>query len=129
VLFDRVKPADFKYVRKQGTQLASKMRFLSSQLIALLSNDLWRRNALHANHMASLLQSELRRVDAVSVVYPVDANAVFARMDRAAAARLRTQYFFYTWDERESIMRWMCSWDTTEDDVRRFVREVESAVR
>jgi threonine aldolase len=128
VLFDRVKPSDFKYVRKQGTQLASKMRFLSAQLIALLSNDLWRRSALHANQMATLLESELRRIKDVSVVYPVDANAVFARMPRGAA-ELRRKYFFYTWDEQESVMRWMCSWDTTEDDVRQFASEVAASVR
>ena len=113
VLFDRARTANFKYVRKQGTQLASKMRFLSAQLLALLSNDLWRRNALHANRMAKLLESAIRRIRGVRVVYAVDANAVFAQIPRRAVAPLRKEYFFYTWDERESVVRWMCSWDTT----------------
>jgi threonine aldolase len=129
VLFDRASGADFKYLRKQGTQLASKMRFLSAQLLALLSNDLWRRNARHANQMATLLESALARIGGVRVVHKVDANAVFAKIPRAAATRLRKRYFFYTWDEDESVMRWMCSWDTTEDDVHRFAREVARAVR
>src|SRR5262249_51428930 len=129
VLFGRAKTADFKYLRKQGTQLASKMRFLSAQLLALLSNDLWRRNARHANRMAKLLESELRGIGGGRIMYKVDANAVFAQIPRRAAARLRERYFFHTWDEGASVMRWMCSWDTTEDDVRRFAREVGLAVR
>ncbi|MEP7307385.1 MAG: beta-eliminating lyase-related protein [Acidobacteriota bacterium] len=129
VLFDAVRAADFKYLRKQGTQLASKMRFLSAQLLALLSNDLWRRNALHANQMARRLESELKGIGGVRVVHQVDANAVFAKIPPAAATILRKRHFFYTWDESESVMRWMCSWDTTQDDVRRFARDVARAVR
>ena len=129
VLFDAVQAAEFKYLRKQGTQLASKMRFLSAQLLALLTNDLWRKNALHANQMAALLESELKPISGVRVVHPVDANAVFAKIPRAAAAILRKRHFFYTWDESESVMRWMCSWDTTRDDVRQFARDVARAVR
>jgi threonine aldolase len=129
VLFERARTADFKYLRKQGTHLASKMRFLSVQLLALLSNNLWRRNALHANRMAALLESELRAVRGVRVMHEVDANALFVKVPRRAIARLRKEYFFYTWDEREPVVRWMCAWDTTVDDVRRFVREVARAVR
>ena len=129
VLFDRARTPDFKYLRKQGTHLASKMRFLSVQLEALLANDLWRRNALHANRMATLLESKVRRIRGVRVMYRVDANAVFARIPRAAAARLRRHYFFYTWDEKASIVRWMCSWDTTEEDVLEFTRLLAKEMR
>ena len=129
VLFDRARTADFKYLRKQGTQLASKMRFLSAQLLALLSNDLWSRNALHANRMATLLGSKVGRIAGVRVMYRVDANAVFARIPCRAVTRLRTQYSFHTWDDEASVVRWMCSWDTTEKDVRDFATLVAQAMR
>lgn len=129
LLFDRARTPEFKYLRKQGTQLASKMRFLSVQLAALLKNDLWRRNALHANRMAKMLESKIRRTAGVQVIYPVEANAVFVKMSRGAAARLRQHYFFYSWDEKDSIFRWMCSWDTTAKDVDHFARLVSLAIR
>ena len=127
VLYDPTRIADFKYLRKQGTQLASKMRFLSAQLLALLTNDLWRRNALHANRMAKRLESRLRRIAGVRVMYRVDANAVFVKIPPRAIARLRRRYFFHTWDEEASVVRWMCSWNTTEEDVRDFAQSVNRA--
>ena len=105
------------------------MRFLSAQLLAMLSNDLWRRNALHANRMAKLLGTRVRRVAGVRVKYRVEANAVFAKIPPRAIARLRRQYFFYTWDEQASVVRWMCSWDTTEEDVADFARLLAQAMR
>jgi threonine aldolase len=129
VLFRKPLVPDFKFLRKQGMQLASKMRFLSAQLEALLSKDLWRRNAGHANRMARLLEAQVRRIRGVTVVQKVEANGVFARIPRRAIAPLRRNSFFYTWDEGESVVRWMCSWDTTEDDVRDFARAVAAAVR
>ncbi|HEV3027612.1 MAG TPA: low specificity L-threonine aldolase [Planctomycetota bacterium] len=124
VLFRKDLVADFKFLRKQGMQLASKMRFLSVQLEALLSNDLWRRNALQANRMAKLLASKVRRIPGVRVVQKVEANGVFVQIPRRAIAPLRREYFFYTWDEAASVVRWMCSWDTTEEDVLEFARAV-----
>jgi len=129
VLFGRARTADFKYLRKQGTQLASKMRFLSAQLLAMLSNDLWRRNALHANRMAKLLEARVCRIAGVQVKYRVEGNAVFATIPPRAIDRLRKHYFFHTWDEEASVVRWMCSWDTTEDDVADFARHVAKAMR
>jgi threonine aldolase len=129
VLFRKELVPDFKFLRKQGMQLASKMRFLSAQLGALLSNDLWHRNAGNANRMAKRLKSELRRIRGVQVVQKVESNGVFAQIPRRAIAALRRKYFFYTWDEAASIVRWMCSWDTTEDDVREFARAVAQVLR
>jgi threonine aldolase len=111
---------DFLYVRKQGMQLASKMRYMAVQMEALLTNDLWRRNAEHANRMAQLLEQEIRRIPGVKVLYPVDANGVFAQIPREAIGKIQEQYFFYVWNEEESVVRWMCSFDTTEEDVRQF---------
>jgi threonine aldolase len=128
VFFDKTLSRDFLYLRKQGMQLASKMRFISAQLDALLSNDLWRKSAQHANRMARLLQNELSRIPRVKIVYKVEANGVFAQIPRQAIARIKKRYFFYVWNEEESVVRWMCSFDTTEADVKRFVRFVAETV-
>lgn len=123
---------EFLYVRKQGMQLASKMRYMSAQMEALLTNDLWRRNAERANAMARLLEEEVRKIDGVKIVYPVQANGVFAQIPREAIAKIQERYFFYVWSEEESVARWMCAFDTTEEDVRQFaafVREVVAKCR
>jgi threonine aldolase len=113
---------DFRFLRKQGMQLSSKMRFVSAQLGALLTDDLWRKNAQHSNAMAKLLEQELRKIPTIKIVYSVEANGVFAQVPKAAIARIQERYFFYVWDEEESVVRWMCSFDTTEEDVKDFVR-------
>jgi threonine aldolase len=120
---------NFSFVRKQGMQLASKMRFLSVQMEALLTNDLWRRNAEHANRMARLLEQEVRKIPGVKVVYPVEANGVFAQIPRDAIKKIQERYFFYVWSEEESVVRWMCSFDTTDGDVREFVQCVGAVVK
>jgi threonine aldolase len=120
---------DFLYLRKQSMQLASKMRFIAAQFEALLTNNLWRRSAEHANRMARLLEKEVSRVPGVKVVWKVEANGVFAQVPRHAIEKIRRQYFFYTWLEEESIVRWMCSFDTTEEDIHGFVKVVQDAVR
>ena len=123
---------DFMFVRKQGMQLASKMRFLSAQMEALLTNDLWRRNAEQANRMARRLEQALANIPRLKIVYPVEANGVFAEIPREAIAKIKERYFFYVWNEDQSVVRWMCSFDTTEEDVRefaRFVAEIVGSVR
>jgi len=120
---------DFLYLRKQGMQLASKMRFIAAQFEALLTDDLWRRSAEHANRMARLLEQEVRRIREVKVVWPVEANGVFAQIPPHAIEKIKARYFFYPWIEEENIVRWMCSFDTTEEDVKDFVQVVADAVR
>jgi threonine aldolase len=122
VFFDKKLSRDFLYLRKQGMQLASKMRFISAQLEALLSNDLWRKNAERANRMAELLQKEISKIPRVKIVYKVEANGVFAQIPRQAIAKLQKRYFFYVWDESRSVVRWMCSFDTTKHDIIQFVQ-------
>jgi threonine aldolase len=112
---------DFRFLRKQGMQLASKMRFISAQLNALLSNDLWKKNAEHSNAMAKILEQELRKIPQIKIMHPVQANGVFVQIPRPAISRIRERYFFYDWNEENSIVRWMCSFDTTEEDVKSFV--------
>jgi threonine aldolase len=121
--------ADFLYLRKQGMQLASKMRFIAVQFEALLTNDLWRRSAEHANRMARLLEAELRKIPQVRVVWEVEANGVFAQIPRHAVQKIKDRYFFYMWIEEECIVRWMCSFDTTEEDVKDFAKVVAEAVQ
>jgi threonine aldolase len=129
VFFDKKLARDFKFLRKQGMQLASKMRFISVQFEALFSNDLWQKSAKHANQMAQLLKKELSQIPEVKIVYPVEANGVFAQIPRNAIAKLQERYFFYVWSEEESVVRWMCSFDTTEDDIRQFAKFVAETVK
>jgi len=120
---------DFLYLRKQGMQLASKMRFIAAQFEALLTDNLWRRSAEHANRMALLLEKEIRRIPGVKVVWPVQANGVFVQIPRHAIEKIKARYFFYMWIEEECIVRWMCSFDTTEEDVKNFAQVVAEAVK
>jgi len=119
---------NFLYLRKQSMQLASKMRFISAQLDTLLTNNLWLNNAQHSNRMAKLLEKALMAIPGAKIVYPVEANGVFARIPREAIAKLQERYFFYVWNEEESLMRWMCSFDTTEEDVQAFAEFVRETI-
>lgn len=123
----------FEFVRKQGMQLASKMRFISAQLDALLSDDLWRRTAAHANAMASRLGDGVAATDGVGLVHPVEANGVFATLPRPVIERLLAElpgeHPFYVWDEEADVVRWMCSWDTTPEDVDALLEALRAAIR
>jgi len=129
VFFNQALASDFLFLRKQGMQLASKMRFIAVQFEALLTGELWRRSAEHSNRMAQLLQAEIRKIPQVRVVWRVEANGVFAQIPEHAIEKIKQRYFFYPWIEEESIVRWMCSFDTTEEDVREFARYVAEAVK
>jgi threonine aldolase len=111
-------------LRKSAMQLASKMRFVSAQFLALLEGDLWLRNATHANAMAALLHDRVKDLPGVRVSHPVQANAVFARLPGPALAELHENFHFYTWDESAGEARWMTSFDTTTEDVDRFAGTV-----
>jgi threonine aldolase len=128
VFFNRKLAENFRFIRKQGMQLASKMRFIAVQFETLLTDDLWLRSARHANAMAKLLESEVKKIPALRIAYPVEANGVFVRVPREAIARIKEQYFFYIWNEETSVVRWMCSFDTTEEDVRQFAAFVKECV-
>ena len=124
--------ARFEFARKQGMQLASKTRFLSAQLNAMLGEgELWRRTAEHANAMARRLGDGVARIDGVDLAHPVEANGVFARLPWDAVDRLTAdlpgEHPFYVWDEGESVVRWLCSWDTEEDDVDALIAAVAKA--
>lgn len=121
------------YARKQLMQLASKMRFVSAQFEALLGpDDLWLRNARHANAMASLLAERVAVLEGAEVVHPVEANGVFVRLPGPVIATLLEElpgaHPFYVWDEGEGVVRWMCSWDTTAEDVETLIAATREAL-
>ncbi|HXO23490.1 MAG TPA: beta-eliminating lyase-related protein, partial [Streptosporangiaceae bacterium] len=118
--------ADVPYLRKQQTQLTSKMRFVAAQFGALLADDLWRRNATHANAMARRLADGVRDVAGVEIVYPVQANAVFARLGARHIAALQQNWIFHVWDERASVVRWMTAFDTSPADVDAFLADIRA---
>jgi threonine aldolase len=120
---------DVAFLRKQSMQLASKMRFIAAQFEVLLADSRWLRPAAHANAMAERLAAALGGVEGVEITQPVQANAVFAVIPREATERLQERWHFYVWDERTGEVRWMCSWDTTEEDVDAFAEDVRAAAR
>ena len=112
---------DFKYIRKQGMQLASKMRFISAQYIGYFRNDLWKRCASNSNAMARMLDEQLNRIPEVKITQEVQSNGVFVIMPNDIAEKMREHYFFYPWDEERSEWRLMCSWDTEKEDIANFI--------
>jgi threonine aldolase len=129
VFFDKSLAKDFKYTRKQGTHLPSKMRFISAQFEALLADDLWRQNAQHANEMAQRLAGELGKIPQITITQKVESNGVFAIVPKKYISLLQKRYFFYVWNEEISEVRFMTSFDTTEADIADFVALVRKIVR
>lgn len=128
VVLNRDAVSHMKHLRRLSMQLHSKMRFVSVQLEALLAKDLWLRNARHANGMAQRLAAGVSALDGVRILYPVQANALFARLPHDVSERLMRRFRFYFWDERAGDVRWMCSFDTTEADVDAFVAAFKEEV-
>lgn len=120
--------ADFKFIRKQGMQLHSKGRYLGAQFEALLTHDLWKRNASHANAMASVLATELRKIPEIRITQSVDANGIFAIFPSAIIPALQNRQFFYVWNDKTSEVRLMCSFDTTEADIHDFIKNIHEAI-
>jgi threonine aldolase len=129
VFFDKQLAPDFKYIRKQGMHLPSKMRYVSAQFEAMLAGDLWKRSAAHANRMAQLLANELSKVPQIKLTQAVESNGVFAIIPRKYIPALQKKYFFYVWNEEISEVRLMASFDTTEDDIHDFLELVRKTVK
>ena len=128
LIFNEELKANAPYFHKQTAQLFSKNRFISTQFTALLTNDLWLRMAKHANKMAQLLASKVSQLPGVQVTRSVDANAVFVIIPVHTIEPLRTQYPFYEWDAETHEQRWMCSFDTTEEEVTGFVEVLKGLI-
>ncbi len=124
VIFNRTLSQNFKYIRKQGMQLHSKMRFIGAQFSAFLTDELWKKNAAHANNMATLLEQELRQFKEIRVTQSVDANGVFAIFPERIIPPLQQESFFYVWVERTKEVRLMCAFDTTEEEIRNFGKKI-----
>ena len=116
---------DFLYRRKQAMQLCSKMRFIAAQFKAYFTDDLWKRNAEHSNAMARQLYDAIKDEKGLDVVYPVQANGVFVRLPRQVWTELQKHYFFYDWDEDDNVVRFMCSFDTTAEDIDLFAHTLK----
>ncbi len=114
------------YLRKMNMQLASKMFFISAQFLALLDGDLWLRSAAHANAMAARLRSAVEGIEGLSLTQPTQSNAVFALLPAGTADRLRKHFEFYDWGESRGEVRWMCSFDTTAEDVDAFAAVIRN---
>lgn len=118
-----------KYIRKQSMQLYSKMRFVGAQFIAYFENDLWKETAGHANKMAKLLAQSVSKIPQIKITQPVDANGVFALVPPEIIKPLQKEFFFYMWDEKCSEVRWMTSFDTTEEEIDEFVKLLKKLLK
>ena len=114
-----------KYFRKQNAQLYSKMRYHSAQFLAYLENDLWLGNARHANNMAQMLLKEVAQLPEITITQKVESNGIFAIVPPHLISPLMEKYFYYVWDENRNEVRWMCSFDTTEEDIMGFVATIK----
>jgi len=121
VFFGKEKALDFEYLRKQGMQLHSKMRYIAAQFDRYLTNELWKKNAQHANRMAKILAEKLSPFSQLKITQEVNANGVFCIMPPELIPQLQKKYFFHVWDEQTHEVRLMCSWDTTKEDIEGFV--------
>lgn len=115
---------NFKYLRKQGLNLPSKTRYIAAQFAAYWQDDLWRGIAGHSLRMAAELAGAIEPVKAVEITYPVQSNAVFARIPQNWVKKLREHYFFYIWDEKTFEARLMCSFDTRKEDIEGFQKRL-----
>ena len=118
-----------KFLRKQSMQLFSKMRFISAQFLAYFEDDLWKENASQSNRMAQYLREEILKIPQIEITQPVEANAVFARVPAEIIEPLQEHFFFYEWDERNSEVRWMTTFDTTETEIREFALLIKTLLK
>jgi threonine aldolase len=128
VFFNPELAEEAKYQRKQLMHLHSKMRYLSAQFIPYFKNELWKQNAQHANHMAQLLRTLLENHPHIHFPYPTQANGVFAQIPESVTARLQAEFPFYIFDSSINLARFMCSWDTTEENIRQFAQAIHRSL-
>ncbi len=128
IFFNKELAKDFEYLRKQGMQLHSKMRYISAQFNRYLTNNLWKTNASIANKMAQKLADSLEQFSSLQITQEVKANGLFVLMPEELITALQKEYFFHIWNESpkdkmgRKEVRLMCSWDTTEEDIEGFVK-------
>lgn len=118
-----------KYFRKQSMQLYSKMRFVGAQFIAYFENNLWKKTAAHSNKMAKLLEAEIKKIPELKITQNVEANGIFAIVPRKIITPLQERFFFYIWNESISEVRWMTSFDTTEEEIFEFIKLIKELLK
>jgi len=128
IFFNKKLSKNFEFIRKQGMQLTSKMRYISVQFEALLSNDLWLKNANHANNMAQLLYTEIKNIPQIKITQKVQINAVFAIIPKIINKKLQKKYFFHIFNKHINEVRWMCSFNTTKKDIIDFVKAIKETL-
>lgn len=129
IFFGKKLSKNFEFIRKQGMHLTSKMRFISAQFEALLSNGLWEENATHANKMAQLLYDKVKDIPQIRLTQKVQANAVFAVLPKKILTKLNEKYSFHVTNEQTLEVRWMCSFNTSNEDVMNFVETIRKAIK
>jgi threonine aldolase len=129
IFFSEEFSKNFEFIRKQGMQLTSKMRYISSQFNAFFKDDLWLRNAEHANKMTELLYSKIKDIKDIEITQKVEVNAIFAQLKKEHLDQLLKKFFFHIFDENNLIVRWMCSFNTTEESVNLFADEINNVIK
>ena len=129
VFFNPEHTENTKYLRKQSMQLYSKMRFVGVQFLAYFENDLWKETATHSNKMAQLLKEEVSKIPEVKITMPVEANGVFAQIPREITKPLQEKFFFYPWNDKKSEVRWMTSFDTTEEEIYELAGLIKELIK
>ena len=129
IFFNKALSENFKFYRKQGMQLYSKMRFVSAQFIEYLKDDLWIYNAQHSNRMAQKLYQKIQSFPQLIVTQKVESNGIFVKLPENIVESLQEKYFFYPWDIEKSEYRWMCSFDTTEEDIDTFINSIKELLQ
>ena len=124
IIFNPALKKEACFVRKQSAQLASKLRYLSCQFTTYLTDDLWLKNASHANRMAQLLYAGLKELPGVRFTQKVESNQLFLTMPRPVIDNLLKDYFFYFWNEEENEIRFVTSFDTTEQDIEELLHAI-----
>ena len=129
VFFDKKLSKNFEFIRKQGMQLTSKMRYISAQFSAFLANDLWLQNALHANKMARFLAQKLRGIPGVKITQKVETNMVYATIPNHCITALQKQYYFHRFNERTCEVRLMCSFTTSPEEISLFTESIRDILQ
>lgn len=128
IFFNKNLSGDFKFLRKHGLQLYSKMRYISAQFIEYLSNELWLKNAKLSNDFAKYLEKKIKNINGIELIQKVETNGLFVKIPKNKIEILQQKYYFYVWDEELSIVRFMTSFDTTKEDIDNFVKYLEENI-
>lgn len=127
VCFNKELASEIPYIRKQGMQLGSKMRFIAAQFDRLLTDNLWLHNAKHANHMAQQLAEGLMEFPEISLSQPVESNAVFASLPKSTIEHLQKTHSFALWNDEKNEIRLVTSFDTAKEDIEAFLADVQKS--